>query len=351
MSWSRSLYKYLLLFYIFAFLFATVFLFLQKALAGVYTSFNYFQLFLNQFVSFGSKFIFIAFAIWVTTQLIKRKFSIVKSLCIHTILITLLTIYSSYILMVFERTILPEPEQSSGVFIRILYSFNFNFFIYFTMIAFVYAFFYFQKQRQDEIKTKELKSELLKAKLDALQYQLQPHFLFNAMNNISALIDLDKIKSQDAIANLGDLLRNTLQLNNVNKISVEEELSLVNKYIKIEKLRFGENLSVKVVCDDNLLHYHVPPLIIQPILENAIKHGYGIGYASLDVCIYISEIENIRLKILITNDGQPIDLEILNNGTGIENIRSRLINIYGNDTLTIWNENNKVNVKMIIPLQ
>ena len=104
----------------------------------------------------------------------------------------------------------------------------------------VYAYYYLQKQKEEAIKQEQLRNQLLDSKINALQSQLQPHFLFNAMNDISALMDIDIEKSQNAIADLSELLRKTLQIKDSKYITLQNELDILQHYIDIENIRFSE---------------------------------------------------------------------------------------------------------------
>jgi LytS/YehU family sensor histidine kinase len=164
---------------------------------------------------------------------------------------------------------------------------------------------------------------------DALQSQLQPHFLFNALNDISSLIDVSPEKSQDAIADLSDLLRQTLSLNNTKFISVSDEIVLLKKYLEIEKIRFQDKLNFSFSVSEEIMECQMPPLLLQPIVENAVKHGFSYEHDVISILIEIKK-EHDRMLVCISNNGNPVKKEITY-GIGIQNVITRLHTLYEDD--------------------
>ena len=147
------------------------------------------------------------------------------------------------------------------------------------------------------------------------------------MNDISSLVDIDKEKSQNAIADLSELLRKTLSLSDVKFISLKEELSIASKYIDIEKIRFDKKLSFNTNIDKDILNVNIPPLIIQPILENSIKHGFSYNHDTIRIDLKIYE-ENQKIVFEVFNNGNLLpDAEVVY-GNGLRNILERLNSLY-----------------------
>ncbi|MFA6784998.1 MAG: sensor histidine kinase [Sphaerochaeta sp.] len=171
---------------------------------------------------------------------------------------------------------------------------------------------------------------LSKARLRALQSQINPHFLFNAMNTISSLISEDQEKAKDLLLNLSDYYRSRLQLAK-EFITLESEIENINAYIAIEKARFGDKISVNydITGDGSLL---IPPLILQPLVENAVKHGLqkSLHPGSVEITVRINDEE---ASICIADNGIGMDEELLANifseSHGLNNVHQRLINLYG----------------------
>lgn len=172
------------------------------------------------------------------------------------------------------------------------------------------------------------------AELRALRYQLHPHFLFNTLNAISTLVVEER--THDAtrmIARLGDFLRATLHGNGAHEVTLDEEMSLAEHYLDIEKARLGERLIVETRISANTRNARVPWLLLQPLIENAVRHGIaprrGIGHLTL-----ATQCVGNRLRIQVTNDGPPVTTTTAcqpgeTSGVGLDNVRARLERLYG----------------------
>lgn len=176
----------------------------------------------------------------------------------------------------------------------------------------------------------ELNEQLAKAQLSALRQQIEPHFLFNTLNTISGLVREGRgDNAVDMIAGLSELLRKTLQSSDKQQVALGEELEIVAKYLEIEKARFAERLQVSVDVPEELRKARVPSLILQPIVENAVKHGIARTVQGGEIAIRASR-ENGELQLSVRNDG-PGFAEGWENkkGIGLENVRERLGSLYG----------------------
>lgn len=197
-----------------------------------------------------------------------------------------------------------------------------------------YALDYYKRYTDERQRTSELESKLRQAELNALKMQLQPHFLFNTLNAISNFAMEDPKLAVRMIARLGDFLRLTIETQNRQFVSLEDELDFARKYLEIEQLRFSDRLIVNISVASDALSASVPNLILQPFIENAIK--YGISKRSeagrLEI---LAERRNGVLRMEVANDG-PVNLEGINGldgsgGIGIVNSRNRLSQLYGPD--------------------
>ena len=163
-----------------------------------------------------------------------------------------------------------------------------------------------------------------------LTNQLQPHFLFNTLNSISSLIDIDKEKAQDTLADLSDFLRQILFYSDSNFVSLKKEIEILEPYLNIIRTRFYGRVEINVEIENNLYHAKIPTLLLQPLIENAVKHG---SFSADSRCI-------IRLKAYRRED--QLVIEIKNSGSlkkeqeksgrkgmGLTNLQNRLENIYG----------------------
>ncbi len=212
---------------------------------------------------------------------------------------------------------------------------NFTFSVFFSFIVFslwfgiYYAYLFIEKSRQQEIKNLQFEASRNEIELKNLRAQINPHFLFNSLNSIKALVEIDKDESKVAITKLSNLLRNSIQLGKNRLISLEKELELVKTYLDIEKIRFENHIRLSYKVDESTLQYKIPPLMIQTIAENAIKHGLSKivdgGHLEIEV-----KPENEKLKIRVSNSGSLSDLD-KSKGIGIENTKKRLSIIYGKE--------------------
>jgi LytS/YehU family sensor histidine kinase len=182
-----------------------------------------------------------------------------------------------------------------------------------------------------QTETARLNEQLSKAQLNSLRNQIEPHFLFNTLNAIAGLV---REKRNDAavsmIAGLSDFLRRVLEDSNRHEVPLEEELDFALKYLDIQKVRFGERLRVSVSVPTELLPAPVPSLILQPMVENAIKHG--IARRVQGGAIHITALRsNGRLTLSVYNDGPrlPEGWDKTRSGIGISNVQTRLQGLYG----------------------
>ena len=182
---------------------------------------------------------------------------------------------------------------------------------------------------------RSLRAEALahQARLEVLRWKLNPHFLFNALNAISTLVIDGRSREASAmIARLGDLLRSTLDLPAGPEISLAAEIELVRRYLDIEQVRFGDRLSLDVSVDDDAWTALVPPLILQPIVENAIRHAVAARVAGGRVLVHARRAAD-RLLVTVEDDGPGIangaDVAVSRKGIGLANTRERLRLLYG----------------------
>lgn len=188
------------------------------------------------------------------------------------------------------------------------------------------------RTRELELKTTQLQSRLNASRLEALKMQLRPHFFFNALNTISALVENQQNDlAFKTIAQLGDLLRTSLKLPETTTIPLREELAFIEKYLAIERIRFSDRLRTRVQVPEQLLDEKVPALILQPLVENSIHHAAAVQTGPLLVSIEVSKQKNaLVLEVIDDGPGLPPHWNIEQHaGVGLENIRQRLEVMYG----------------------
>jgi two-component system, LytTR family, sensor kinase len=190
-----------------------------------------------------------------------------------------------------------------------------------------------QELLQFEIRASELQSQLMSARLNALKMQLQPHFLFNTLNAITVLVRQQKGKhAEQMLGYLSDLLRGVLDDVDAQEVSLCRELEYLRLYLAIEQVRFQDRLQVEISADLSTQDVSVPQFVLQPIVENAIRHGIGRSSSAGRILISASKIDG-TLQLRVQDDGpglSPGDLSV-DQGIGLANTRARLQHLYGQD--------------------
>jgi sensor histidine kinase YesM len=206
-------------------------------------------------------------------------------------------------------------------------------FLYYEVLILVYYLIIFYRNNQEkELKEAELKALVKESELNSLKSQINPHFLFNSLNSISSLTLIEPAKAQEMIIKLSEFLRYTTSHKEERLTSLEEEIDNINRYLDIEKIRFGKRLSVKQQIYEPCRKLKLPGLILQPLLENAVKYGVyeSIGESVVEINCTCN---NTALSIAIKNQWDPDFQSRKGEGIGLKNIRSRLRIIYNRDDL------------------
>jgi signal transduction histidine kinase len=205
----------------------------------------------------------------------------------------------------------------------------FNLLVYWVIVAVSFAFDYSRKYRERELRAAELEKQLAQAKLRALQMQLNPHFLFNTLHSISALIHQDTEAADRTIARLSDLLRAALESAESQEVTLREELEMLRRYLEIEQIRFGRRLTVTMDIAPETLEAHVPNFILQPLVENAICHGIEPYAKPGRVELRARRAaDDLTLEVRDNGGGLRKD-EPAKDGVGLSNTRARLQTLYG----------------------
>jgi len=221
---------------------------------------------------------------------------------------------------------------------------------YIVLVAIDYLIIYYNNFQEKVLRESELKSLIKEAELNALKYQINPHFIFNSLNSISALTLSNPKLAQDMTIKLSSFLRNTLTKNDNQKSKLIDEINAGKLYLEIEKVRFNDKFEFVEELQDECKELIVPSMILQPLFENAIKHGV---YESIEkVIIKLScRKENDFIKISVENNFDPQSIPKKGAGIGIKNIQTRMKLLYGQDNLvTVKKNNNIFEVNIYIPL-
>jgi signal transduction histidine kinase len=236
----------------------------------------------------------------------------------------------------------PErPLTAVGALRSLVFFVPFSCGVYATIAAVGYAMYLSRRLREREVVASRLQSQLREAHLGALRMQLQPHFLFNTLNTIAMLVREGEAQtSVRMLARLSDLLRRLLEENSEQEVRVREELEFLGRYLEIEQLRFQDRLRVEMNVEEGTRDAYIPNLVLQPIVENAIKHGISRRAAASALRLNVAR-ENGSLVLSVCDDGPGLEptfsIDQLT-GIGLRNTATRLQYLYGDDaTLDVRN--------------
>jgi sensor histidine kinase YesM len=227
-------------------------------------------------------------------------------------------------------TALTIPEPGLSKIFYFLYFISESFLDYLFILAIYQAFLFYSNYQTERLKAAVLESSLSRAQLEILNSQINPHFLFNTLGAISALIYQNRQAAVDCIAELSELLRISLKSNQNQKTTFKEELDFLEKYVQIQQTLLQKRLRVKWNIAPETLEAEIPSMVLQPLVENSIRHGISPlkRGGTLEI---IASSSNRRLTLLVKDDGRGFTSNpSLNTGLGLKNIRDRLENLYNN---------------------
>jgi two-component system, LytTR family, sensor kinase len=204
--------------------------------------------------------------------------------------------------------------------------------IYWFILGMNHAFNYYNSFRKGELRASELRTQLVQSQLEALKMQVHPHFLFNTLHSISALLSKDTEGARKMITRLGDFLRLTLENSGSMEVTLQQEIEFLNGYLEIERIRFQDRLTTEIRVDPEVLDVRVPNLILQPIVENAMRHA--IGNSTSGRVEVVATARNGFVRIEVKDNGPGIQAEQLvearrGRGVGLANTQARLAGLYG----------------------
>jgi two-component system, LytTR family, sensor kinase len=225
-----------------------------------------------------------------------------------------------------------------------------HFVIYWIIVAAAHGLTYYTRSRESAVQASQLEARLAEARLQLLQMQLQPHFLFNTLHAISELVHEDPEAADRMIAALSALLREALDAGSVRQVPLARELQLVRRYLEIQTARFGERLTVTIDADPRVSEWPLPSLILQPLVENAVTHGFGSRAAAGHIAIVATSHDGSLVVEVSDNGAGLADRADLREGVGLGNTRARLHELYGGRaSLEVERQSSGVMVRMTIP--
>jgi two-component system, LytTR family, sensor kinase len=210
-------------------------------------------------------------------------------------------------------------------------NFDWEMMTYWAIIGLSHALDYHRESQERALTAAQLQTRLAEAQLQALQRQLHPHFLFNTLHTISALMHRNTEAADAMLVRLSDLLRLTLDRVGVQQLPLQDELDFVEKYLEIERTRFGDRLQIHFDIAPDTMSASVPNLLVQPLVENAVRHGIGpkVGGGRVDV---VARRDGDQLRLVVRDDGFGLPADALDafntGGVGLSNTRSRLEHLY-----------------------
>ena len=224
----------------------------------------------------------------------------------------------------------PRPNAFLGF---IVYKFHVYFLIYWMILGATRAYDYYAKFRESELLAAQLETRLAEAQLLALKAQLQPHFLFNTHHAIiSLMVRQDNVTAIKMLTRLSDLLRLTLRQPERQVTSLRDELEALDLYLGIQRERYGDRLAIEIRVEPAALDAEVPWLLLQPLVENALKHGIDTLAAGGRLRVQVQrEGERLTLRVRDNGPGFPPDFDLakISDGIGLKNTRDRLVRLYG----------------------
>jgi sensor histidine kinase YesM len=229
--------------------------------------------------------------------------------------------------------------------------FGAGFLLYLLSVAYNYVILSLEASREAEARVMETNVLAREAELKALKAQVNPHFLFNSLNSISALTSVDPVKAREMCILLAEFLRMTLGLGEKSTIPLAEELALLDRFLAIEKVRFGARLHIEEKIQEESRVLLVPPLVLQPLAENAVVHGIANLPEGGSIRL-ASETRDGRLFLTVENTFDPESTTMRRTGLGLANVRRRLEGRYGsNATLQVSAEAGRFRVHLSLPAE
>lgn len=336
----------------------STYLFIWLAVSAVHLFTLYIILGMNFYYALADSLVFnilylgIGLSLWYPTKFISFENYTLLKIFINHILAAIVTSGAWVLLGYFAmlNVLGVEGDQKDFLYQSLVWRFLIGILFYSIIVSLNYVIIYYTNFQEKILKESELKALVKESELKTLKYQINPHFVFNSLNSISSLTISDPKKAQEMTIKLSSFLRYTLSKNEKQKHKLSDEIDNVKLYLDIEKIRFSDKFKYVEEITDECKSIEVPSMILQPLFENAIKHGV---YESVDKVIIklICKEEDDYLKIIVENEFDPEAVSKKGEGIGLSNIQNRLKLIYNQDNLlTIRKSGNIFKANIYIPL-
>jgi signal transduction histidine kinase len=284
----------------------------------------------------GTEWIFLGALTPITYQLAKRfpirRETLRRTLVVHVIGALILCVgwATAGVALRYALGMVPAAALAGNLASWLLTSLPWSVFMYFALLGSIYSFTYFTEAREREAQSARLTAQLAEARLGALRMQLNPHFLFNSLNAIGVLVrDQHTAAASRMLELLGDVLHSVLRSDARHEIPLSEEIQFLEQYLAIEQVRFSDRLRVSWSIDERLRSAAIPGLILQPLVENALRHGIAkrSDVGSIEVR---AQLDGDRVVLSVTDNGPGItQADGETEGVGLANTRERLRTMYG----------------------
>jgi two-component system LytT family sensor kinase len=295
--------------------------------------------------------IVLSFADWLK----RARFGFARSMAAHTLFSLVVMLLDAIGWIPFAEA--PNADlrgvpRPSLHFIQLAFWENLEwaFWMYWTIVGIAYGMDYYADVREARVRAAELEHQLARSELQVLKQQLQPHFLFNTLHSISALMHKNVGAADDMISDLSTLLRLSLENSGTHEVPLRDELQALQLYLNIQRVRFQDRLTVDINVDPNALEARVPHLVLQPLVENAFRHGIS-KRATGGVVRICAERRNGSLLLGVSDNGPGLSQDSAQKkGIGLENTRARLQKLYGErSSLRAGNSSQGFSVELELP--
>jgi LytS/YehU family sensor histidine kinase len=250
----------------------------------------------------------------------------------------------SFVVREIFSVVLKQPEKT--LFRTIILAITFSIVVSYFFISKSRLRTSMEEMQQERIKRLSSEKEALEANLRLLQAQIEPHFLFNTLSNVLSLIDTDPANGKVMLLDLIHYLRTSLSRTFPDRITLDQEMDILKAYLNIQKIRMGERLRFRIDLPAAVRQHPFPPMLLQPLVENAIKHGLEPKMEGGEVLINVTEeADLIRIEVADTGNGFS---SFQNTGVGIGNVRDRIKLLYGEEGRLMLEENRPNGVRAII---
>jgi two-component system LytT family sensor kinase len=275
--------------------------------------------------------------LWLGRRFRFERTTWLTSLLVHVPASIVISALQLFFAEVASQSLSPEPLKLYEAFREIQRTvamyFHMNLLTYWAVLGIGYGREYYRKFRDREMRAVQLQAQLTEAQLQALKMQLHPHFLFNTFNTISSLMHRSVDEADRVLAVLGNLLRYSLQNVGVQEVTLSEELEFLKQYLEIEHTRFGDRLRVQFHVDPEVLDDRLPNLILQPLVENAIRYAVAPRAGGGSIEITARRVgRTLRITVMDDGPGLPAGFNLhTSKGIGLKNSATRMEQLYGDD--------------------